>query len=102
MSMKLDKVSCYLIWKNSVQNNDTLLAAFHCVKYRNLTWFSGMEISPKLCGNCAFPQIFHTKKSGKILVFYAVFVTYNGTAFSVKTSIFDRHDWRLFGNRRFK
>ena len=27
---------------------------------------------PKLCGNCAFPQNFHTKKLGKITVSYAV------------------------------
>ena len=29
---------------------------------------------PKLCGNCAFPQNFHTKKLGEITVFYAVCV----------------------------
>ena len=33
----------------------------HCVKYR-----------PKLCGNCAFPQNFHTRRSGEITIFYAV------------------------------
>ena len=27
---------------------------------------------PKLSGNCAFPQNFHTMKLGEILVFYAV------------------------------
>ena len=27
---------------------------------------------PKLCGNCAFPQIFHTRKLGENTVFYAV------------------------------
>ena len=26
----------------------------------------------KLCGNCAFPQNFHTMKLGEITVFYAV------------------------------
>ena len=30
---------------------------------------------PKLCGNCAFPQNFHTRKLGEITVFYAVFIT---------------------------
>ena len=30
---------------------------------------------PKLCGNCAFPQKFHTKKLGEITVFYAVVAT---------------------------
>ena len=29
-------------------------------------------IRPKLCGNCAFPQNFHTRKSGEITVFFAV------------------------------
>ena len=28
----------------------------------------------KQCGNCAFPQHFHTRKLGEILVFYAVFI----------------------------
>ena len=27
---------------------------------------------PKLCGNCAFPQNFHTRKLGEITLFYAV------------------------------
>ena len=26
--------------------------------------------SPKLCGNCAFPQNFHTRKLGEITIFY--------------------------------
>ena len=30
-------------------------------------------IRQKLCGNCAFPQNFHTTKLGEITVFYAVF-----------------------------
>ena len=30
------------------------------------------EICPKLCGNSAFPQNFHTKKLGEIMVIYAV------------------------------
>ena len=34
---------------------------------------SGRKI-PKLCGNCAFPQIFHTMKLGEISVFFAVLV----------------------------
>ena len=29
---------------------------------------------PKLCGNCAFPQSFHTRKSSEITVFFAVVV----------------------------
>ena len=31
-----------------------------------------VEIRPKLSGNCAFSQNFHTRKSGEITVFYAV------------------------------
>ena len=27
---------------------------------------------PKLCGNCAFPKNFHTRKSGEITVYFAV------------------------------
>ena len=51
----------------------------HCVKYRNFTLFPGVEslwkdiaVHPKLCGNYAFPQNFHTRKLGEILVFYTV------------------------------
>ena len=29
-------------------------------------------IHPKLCGNCAYPQIFHTRKLGEITVFHAI------------------------------
>ena len=32
-------------------------------------------IRPKLCGNCAYPQNFHTKKLGEIAVFYALVFT---------------------------
>ena len=31
-----------------------------------------LAIRPKLCGNCAVPQNFHTKKSGEITVLFAV------------------------------
>ena len=41
----------------------------HCVKCRNFG-----EIRPKLCGNCALPQNFHTRKLGEITVFYALIV----------------------------
>ena len=57
------------------------------VKCRNLAWFHGVEIlrkgtvsaefwtiRPKLCENCDFPQKFHTMKSGKITVFYTVYI----------------------------
>ena len=36
--------------------------------------FCGKAIRPKLCGNCAFPQNFHTRKLGEIAVFFAVIV----------------------------
>ena len=55
------------------------------IKYRNFAKFPGEEIlwkgtvsaefranHPKLCGNCSFPQNFHTRKFGEISVFYAV------------------------------
>ena len=57
----------------------------HCVKNRNFNKFSGVEIlqkrilsvefqviRSKLCGNCAFPQNFHTRKLDEITVFHAV------------------------------
>ena len=34
---------------------------------------SCFKFRPKLCGNCVFPQNFHTKKLGEITVFYAVY-----------------------------
>ena len=66
------------------------LSSFHYVKYCHFTWFPGVEIlwkgtvsakfqaiiRPKLCGNCAFPHHFHTRKLGEITVFYAVFSLY--------------------------
>ena len=66
-----------------MQNIDTIC---HCIKYRNFTWFPGIEILwngsfrivsgdspenwPDSRGNCAFPQTFHTRKLGEITVFY--------------------------------
>ena len=35
---------------------------------------------PKLCGNCAFVQNFHTRKLGEITVFFAVLLS-SGVAF---------------------
>ena len=32
-------------------------------------------IRPKLCGNCAFPQNFNTRKLGEFTVFFAVYTT---------------------------
>ena len=57
--------------------------AIHCAKCRNFTWFPGVEILwkgtvssyPKLCGNCAFPQNFYTRKLGEITAFYAVLIS---------------------------
>ena len=40
-----------------------ILPLLNCLKYRN---------RPKLCGNCAIPQNFYTRKLGKFTVFYAV------------------------------
>ena len=50
-------------------------------KQKKQKWKSGRShspnspnfcIRPKLCGDCAFPQNFHTRKLDKIMVFYAV------------------------------
>ena len=32
-----------------------------------------MAVHPKLCGNCASPQNFHTRKLGQITAFYTVY-----------------------------
>ena len=39
-----------------------------------LVWkfYGKAQCRPKLCGNCAFPQIFHTRKPGEITVFFVV------------------------------
>ena len=44
-------------------------ASAHCMKYRNSTQFPGVN-RPKLCGNSAFPQNFHTRKLGEMTIFY--------------------------------
>ena len=54
-----------------------LIQTNHCVKYRNSTWLPGVEnlcrgTMRKLCGNCAFPQNFHTRNLDGITAFYAV------------------------------
>ena len=41
-------------------------------KFCGKTQFPLSANRPKLCGNCAFPQNFHTMKLGEITVFYAV------------------------------
>ena len=39
-----------------------------------LVWeFCGKANHPKLCGNCAFEQNFHTKKLGEITLFFVVY-----------------------------
>ena len=37
-------------------------------------------IRPKLCGNCAFPEIFHPRELGQISVFYEAFVVWGWKA----------------------
>ena len=59
---------------------------------------------PKLCGNCAFPQSFHTRKLGEITAFYAVRRTWNKTknqlfifyAMHVSNSVTNRKLFYLF------
>ena len=53
---------CYIYTaKNAVISPDFLVRKF-CRKAQ----------FPKLCGNCAFPQNFHTRKLGEITVFFAM------------------------------
>ena len=65
--------------------SDIFLFDEHCVKCRNYTQFPGVEIlwkgtvsakfraiHPKLCGECAFPQIFHTRTLDETAAFDAV------------------------------
>ena len=43
-----------------------------------LVWkFCRKTIRPKLCGNCAFPQSFHTRKSDEITIFFPVLALSN-------------------------
>ena len=35
-------------------------------------WFNNTVNRPKLCGNCAFPQNFHTRKWGETTIFFTV------------------------------
>ena len=50
-------------------------------QFRQISWCGNFmerqfRQSPKLCGNCAFPQNFHTKKLGEITVFFAADVAF--------------------------
>ena len=58
---------------------------FQTIAYKSLGKFESLFLhkiselffranGPSLCGNCAFPQNFHTIKLGKITVFYAVYI----------------------------
>ena len=58
-------------WEANIAQNAVISPNF-------LVWtFCGKAISPKLCGNCVFPQNFHTRKSGEITAFYAVLLVNN-------------------------
>ena len=54
---------------------------FDNLKFRvnQIQWEENYETKEfsQLCGNCAFPQNFHTKELGEITVFYAVELTQN-------------------------
>ena len=75
-----------ILWK-SYQKISWDYFKYHCEKYRDFTWFPGVEIlrkgtvfvqfraiRPKLCGNCAFLPNFHTRKSGEMTVFFPVYI----------------------------
>ena len=59
------------------------MAVYHTVKYtvtspNFLMWRfceKAQAIRPKLCGDCTFPQYFHTRKLGEITVFFAVSIS---------------------------
>ena len=91
-------VNYYLMISYTQQCHIVIIANHHCDRItgnlafyifstaknpRNFTWISGVEILwkdtvsakfQKLCGNCAFPQNFHTRKLGEITWFFAVLV----------------------------
>ena len=48
----------------------TSINSFH--KVNGPLYFDTFFYSTKLCGNCAFPKNFHTRKLGEIKVFFAV------------------------------
>ena len=41
-------------------------------QFHLILWCGEFAIRPKLCGNSAFPQNFHTRKVGEITVFFVV------------------------------
>ena len=55
--------------KNIVISRDFLVWKFCGKAQFSQFWASRL----KLCGNCAFPQNFQTRKSGEIMVFFAVY-----------------------------
>ena len=85
MKVRNSRNKCFTLYE--VRSKSKSNVNIHYVKYRNFTWFPSVEIlrkgtisayfqanRPKLYGNCAFPQNFHTKKLDEITVFYAVIV----------------------------
>ena len=88
-----------------VQMLQIYVEAQHYEKYRNFTWFSGVEIlrkgivsaqfranCPKLCGNCVFPQNFHTRKSGEITIQNIIVLAKSMIKFDKETNIFVRYN----------
>ena len=88
---KISKYVLRILFWGSQQSLDLSLRKLHDFRrlwmkrplqiYHNFTKFPGMETlwkntvsakfranCPKLCRNCAFPQNFHTKKLGEIMV----------------------------------
>ena len=77
---------------------------FHCVKYRNFTQFPGMKIlrkctvsiefrrnHSKLCGNCAFPQYFYSRKLGENWYFKQCLRSMNENISTKTPTIFNRN-----------
>ena len=64
--------------QNTVVSHNFLVGKF-CEKARFPNSFGQFATRPKLCGNCAFPQNFHTRKLGEITAFYAAAIDiFNG------------------------
>ena len=52
-------------------------------------------------GNCAFPQNFHTKKSGEITVFFLVLIAYSLGVFLTFSWGIEMEHWTKQGSIKF-
>ena len=78
-NIQTKKYTCAIVALVNLQFNPFLTKLSHCAKYRNFTWFPGLEIlckrtdsCPKIWENCAPPENVHTRKLGETTVFYVI------------------------------